>query len=48
MATILIIGGSSGIGYHLSNKLADEGHDVIATFNETEAGSDKGMSNLKI
>ena len=41
MATILVIGGSSGIGYELANKLADEGHNVVATFNEKEISSDK-------
>lgn len=45
MATILIIGGSSGIGYQLSNQLADKGHDVIATFNETECSSNKPNLN---
>lgn len=30
MATILIVGGSSGIGYELSNKMADDDYNVIA------------------
>ena len=45
MTTILITGGSSGIGYQLSNQLADEGHDVDATFKETECSSNKPNLN---
>ncbi|MBK9591091.1 MAG: SDR family oxidoreductase [Crocinitomicaceae bacterium] len=44
MATVLIIGGSSGIGYKLSHMLADQGHDVLATYNKNEISSEK--SNL--
>jgi NAD(P)-dependent dehydrogenase (short-subunit alcohol dehydrogenase family) len=41
MALILVIGGSSGIGYELSNKLADQGYDVIATYNHNNVISEK-------
>jgi NAD(P)-dependent dehydrogenase (short-subunit alcohol dehydrogenase family) len=41
MALILVIGGSSGIGYALSNKLADQGYDVIATYNQNNVSSEK-------
>lgn len=41
MDSILVIGGSSGIGYELSNKLADRGYDVIATYNHNKASSEK-------
>lgn len=41
MATILVVGGSSGIGFELSNKLADQGYNVIATYNQNKVGSEK-------
>ena len=41
MATILVIGGSSGIGYELSNKLANQGYDVIATYNHNKVSSER-------
>ena len=41
MDSILVIGGSSGIGYELSNKLADQGYDVIATYNQNKVSSEK-------
>jgi NAD(P)-dependent dehydrogenase (short-subunit alcohol dehydrogenase family) len=41
MATVLIIGGSSGIGSKLSHMLANQGHDVLATYNKNEISSDK-------
>ncbi len=41
MAAILVIGGSSGIGYELSNKLAGQGHDVMATYNQNKVSSEK-------
>lgn len=41
MATILVVGGSSGIGYELSSKLASQGHDVFATYNQHEVSSEK-------
>lgn len=44
MATILVIGGSTGIGYELSNLLADKGYQVIATYNKNKTESEK--SNL--
>ncbi len=44
MGTILVIGGSSGIGYELSNKLAIQEYDVIATYNQNKVSSER--SNL--
>ena len=41
MSVILVIGGSSGIGYELSNKLAVQGCDVIATYNQNKVSSEK-------
>ena len=41
MDSILVIGGSSGIGYELSNKLTDQGYDVIATYNQNKVSSEK-------
>jgi len=41
MSAILVIGGSSGIGYELSNKLAGQGYDVMATYNQNEVSSEK-------
>jgi NAD(P)-dependent dehydrogenase (short-subunit alcohol dehydrogenase family) len=41
MDSILVIGGSSGIGYELSNKLAVKGYDVIATYNHNKVSSQK-------
>lgn len=41
MATILVVGGSSGIGYELSSKLAIQGHAVFATYNQHEVSSEK-------
>ena len=41
MSKILVIGGSSGIGYELSNKLADQGFDVFATYNLNKVNSEK-------
>ena len=41
MASILVIGGSSGIGIELSNKLADQGYNVIATYNQNTVSSQK-------
>jgi NAD(P)-dependent dehydrogenase (short-subunit alcohol dehydrogenase family) len=45
LAAILVIGGSSGIGYELSNKLADQGYDVIATYNQNNVNSEKNNLN---
>lgn len=45
MAAILVIGGSSGIGYELSHKLAGQGHDVFATYNQNEVSSEKTNLN---
>jgi len=45
MAAVLVIGGSSGIGYELSNKLADQGYDVIATYNRNNINSEKNNLN---
>ena len=36
MANYLIIGASSGIGKGLFLRLAEQGHQVFATFNQTE------------
>jgi NAD(P)-dependent dehydrogenase (short-subunit alcohol dehydrogenase family) len=36
MATILVIGGSSGIGFELSNQLAQQGYTVFATYNQNK------------
>ncbi len=41
MATVLIIGGSSGIGLELTNKLSDQGYNVIATYNQHSITSEK-------
>lgn len=41
MDSVLVIGGSSGIGYELSNKLASHGYDVIATYNQHKVSSEK-------
>ncbi|MBN1789639.1 MAG: SDR family oxidoreductase [Bacteroidales bacterium] len=41
MDSILVIGGSSGIGYELSNKLALQGYDVIGTYNHYKVSSEK-------
>ena len=41
MDSILVIGGSSGIGYELSNKLASQGFDVFATYNLNKVNSEK-------
>ncbi len=38
MKNYLVIGGSSGIGLALTNKLANEGHQVYATYNKTTTG----------
>ena len=40
MASILVIGGSSGMGYELSNKLANEGHNVLATYHQNPVSSE--------
>lgn len=45
MSAILVIGGSSGIGYALSHKLAGQGHDVFATYYQNSVTSEK--ANLK-
>lgn len=41
MATILVIGGSSGIGYDLANRLANNGYDVIATYNRNKVSNER-------
>ncbi|MBW6492237.1 MAG: SDR family oxidoreductase [Lentimicrobium sp.] len=41
MSTILVIGGSSGIGYALSHNLAEHGYYVIATYNKTIVNSER-------
>jgi NADP-dependent 3-hydroxy acid dehydrogenase YdfG len=41
MSAILVIGGSTGIGNELSNKLANQGFDVFATFNQNKVNSEK-------
>lgn len=41
MASVLIIGGSSGIGLELTNKLSDQGYNVIATYNQHSIASGK-------
>jgi NAD(P)-dependent dehydrogenase (short-subunit alcohol dehydrogenase family) len=41
MSAILVIGGSSGIGYELSNKLAKQGFNVFATYNQNKVNSEK-------
>ena len=41
MAAFLVIGGSSGIGYELSNNLANQGFDVFATYNQNKVNSEK-------
>jgi NAD(P)-dependent dehydrogenase (short-subunit alcohol dehydrogenase family) len=40
MASVLIIGASSGIGSSLANKLIAEGHRVFGTFNKKEISED--------
>lgn len=44
MAIILIIGEYSGVGLELSNQLANQGHNVIATYNRNTVKS--SYSNL--
>lgn len=41
MATVLIIGGSSGIGLELTNRLSDQGYNVIATYNQHSITGEK-------
>jgi NAD(P)-dependent dehydrogenase (short-subunit alcohol dehydrogenase family) len=45
MASVLIIGASSGIGSSLANKLIAEGHRVFGTFNKKEI-SEEGFDKL--
>ncbi len=45
MANYLIIGASSGIGKALAAKLAENGHDIYATFNKNEIHPEK--TNIK-
>jgi NAD(P)-dependent dehydrogenase (short-subunit alcohol dehydrogenase family) len=44
MATVLVVGGSSGIGFELSNRLAKKGYDLYATFFQNNIN---GKENLK-
>lgn len=44
MKNYLIVGASSGIGKSLANKLAEDGHQVFATYNEHPA--DEGAKNI--
>jgi NAD(P)-dependent dehydrogenase (short-subunit alcohol dehydrogenase family) len=46
MATILIIGASTGIGYQLSQQLAEANHHVFGTYNKTYVSSN--YPNLKL
>jgi NAD(P)-dependent dehydrogenase (short-subunit alcohol dehydrogenase family) len=41
MGTILVIGGSTGIGFELSKKLANGGYNVFATYNRNEVSIEK-------
>ncbi|MBR9860089.1 SDR family oxidoreductase [bacterium] len=41
MGNYLIVGGSSGIGSSICESLAEEGHNVYATFNSREKTSDR-------
>lgn len=42
MAAIFVVGGSSEIGYELSNRLAEQGFDIYATYYQNSIKSDKG------
>jgi NAD(P)-dependent dehydrogenase (short-subunit alcohol dehydrogenase family) len=41
MNSILVVGGSSGVGHALSNRLAEQGHEVFATYNRNIVSSEK-------
>ena len=43
MGNYLVVGASSGIGKAIAEKLAKEGHQVIATFNKNEIASTTNM-----
>ena len=44
MSTYLVIGASSGIGLATTNQLANEGHEVYATFHKNSTNSE--LSNV--
>jgi NAD(P)-dependent dehydrogenase (short-subunit alcohol dehydrogenase family) len=45
MATVLVVGGSSGIGFELSNRLAEQGYDLYATYYQNHINTE--IENLK-
>ena len=44
MKNYAIIGGSTGIGYALGSLLAEQGHNVVATYNNTPTDSKQNLS----